>query len=101
VDQLQQALAGMRAGHLEYVILCDDDGTFQQVAGEGDGPYVLERRATNEEWPPFRPAGPVGFEQVHRAMHAYLAHQREHDGIDWVQDAPEPKKGFLKRFFTG
>jgi hypothetical protein len=96
-DQLQEALASLRAGHVEFVILEDDPG-FQQVAGDGNGPYVLERHAGDGS-PPLIAAAPLSFEQVHRAMHAYLAGQLEHDGVQWVQDAPPPKRGLMRRLF--
>ena len=40
--QLDDALAALSRGDIEYVILEDDDH-FLQAAGEGDGPYQVQR----------------------------------------------------------
>jgi len=39
---VDEALEALRAGHVEYVILDADDGTFVQAAGSGDTGYQLE-----------------------------------------------------------
>jgi hypothetical protein len=41
---LREALDAWGRGDLEYVILEDDTGSFIQVAGDADGPPVLERQ---------------------------------------------------------
>ncbi len=40
-EQLDDSLAALARGDIEYVIL-EDDEDFLQVAGEGDGPYQVQ-----------------------------------------------------------
>ena len=39
--QLDEAIAALRRGDIEYLIL-EHEGSFLQAAGEGDGPYALQ-----------------------------------------------------------
>jgi hypothetical protein len=39
--QLDEAIAAMTRGDIEYLIL-EDGGAFLQAAGDGDGPYALQ-----------------------------------------------------------
>ena len=41
LEQLDQALTALHAGHIEYIVLADGEA-FLQVAGEGEGPYQVE-----------------------------------------------------------
>lgn len=99
-ELLDAALTDLRDGRIEYVILAEDDEVFQQVSGEGDGPYQLERRHAADA-PLVAANGPVGFDLAHRAMHAYCTGAPDPDGLVWGDTvAPPPKRG-LRRFFGG
>jgi hypothetical protein len=98
---LQQALDDLRDGRIEFVVLDAEQGVMQQVAGSGDGPYQLERRASPDA-PMLAASGPVDFDLVCRAMHAYLARSPDPDDLQWGQVvAPPPKRGLLKKLFGG
>jgi hypothetical protein len=42
-EDVQAAVAAMGDGYVEFVILASADGVFVQAAGDGDGPYALQR----------------------------------------------------------
>jgi hypothetical protein len=98
-EVLDAVLAGMREGRLEYVTLAAEKNCFLQAAGDGDGPYQLERRAQPDA-PLLATDRPATFDLVRRAMHAYLAGQPEPDDLRWGEEvAPPPKKGLFGRLF--
>ena len=68
--QLDEALAAMTRGDIEYVVIEDGD-RFLQAAGDGDGPYdvqVDDGSGTLREI-----TGGTDATTMRRVMHAYLA----------------------------
>ncbi len=100
-QDLTDALAALRAGWIEYVILQDGD-EFLQVAGEGDGPYLVQLCPGDPDQ--MLTASPVRFGDVVPLFGSYL----RGDGA-WRQLAgwsggggqatgrTSPRSGFLGR----
>jgi hypothetical protein len=96
--EVDQALDALRDGHVEYVILEVSDDHFLQAAGDGDGPYVLQRCAGDAGAMASAPGG-ADADTVRRAMHAYLAGDAS-AGLAWDQPTvpgTPKKRGWFRR----
>ena len=68
--QLDDAIAGLRRGEIEYLGLHHGEA-FVQVAGEGDGPYLLELNPGRVE-DQVRVPGGVSAAGMRAALHGFL-----------------------------
>lgn len=82
-DQLRGALDAMARGHLEFVTLEADDGRFVQAAGQGGGPYELQRCDGDPDGM-VRAAGSPDSTCVATVMSAWLAGAPDWDAaVEW------------------
>jgi hypothetical protein len=80
-ERLDQALAALEQGHVEYLGLHEGEA-FLQVAGEGAGPYQIELHPGPPGFPVSVPAG-VTVEAVRYALHGFLT-----SDPTWAQPFP-------------
>lgn len=80
--QLDDALAALQRGELEYVILEDGD-RFLQTAGDGDGPYQVQ--VTEDGGMLHDVDGGTDAATMHRIVRAYL-----HGDATWRNALWEP-----------
>ena len=86
VAQLDEAIAAMQRGDIEYVIL-EDGQRFMQAAGEGDGPYQVQ--VTHDGETMHDVDGGADAETMQRILRAYL-----HGDDAWRHAPWVPRLGF-------
>lgn len=79
--QLDEALAGMQRGDIEYVIL-EDGPRFLQAAGEGDGPYQVQ--VTDDGETMCDVDGGADATTMQRILHAWLRGDDAWRDARWV-----------------
>lgn len=79
--QLDEALAALQRGDVEYVIL-EDGSRFLQAAGEGDGPYQVQ--VTNDGEAMHDVDGGADAETMQRILRAYLHGDAAWRDAEWV-----------------
>jgi sugar/nucleoside kinase (ribokinase family) len=97
-ELLEASLTALRAGHIEFIVLDDGPRGFQQVTGEGDGPYWLQRFAAPDA-EPAEPIGGVDAGLAAQAMHAYLAGTADPPELEWSVPAAAPTAPPRRRWF--
>jgi hypothetical protein len=97
-ELLEASLTALHAGHIEFIVLDDGPHGFQQVTGEGDGPYWLQRFAAPDA-EPAEPIGAVDADLAARAMRAYLAGTDDPADLEWSSPAAAPTPPPRRRWF--
>ena len=79
--QLDEALSALTRGDVEYLIL-EEDERFLQVAGEGDGPYQVQRSDGGDTM--HEVTGGTDAATMRRVVHAYLRQDSGWRDVPWT-----------------